>query len=130
MSNPIKLTGEITPPAAPAQAEVRYQMEVTFQCTITPFVARQNVNAYLLMNVGNMLSAGDPVLSLSEHPYWKVPVFCAFPDFKRREKIGDLAVDVDSGAILLEYSYPNSAEDIERYVETIYHSLETSSTGA
>lgn len=56
------------------QREVRYRMEVTFRCAITPFVARQNVNVYLLMNVGNMLSAGEPILFLGERPHWKVPV--------------------------------------------------------
>lgn len=124
-----KLESEIAAPPVPAQAEVRYRMEVTFRCAITPFVARQNVNVYLLMNVGNMLSAGEPILSLSEHPHWKVPVFCAFPEFNRRERIGELAVDVDSGAILLEYSYPASAEEIERHAEIVYRSLAASSAG-
>ena len=113
----------------PAQAEVRYRIEVTFRYTITPFVACQNANVYLLMNVGNMLSAGEPVLFLGERPYWKVPVFCAFPEFNRREKIGELAVDIDSGAILLEQSYPSSSEEIERHAETVYHSLVTSAAG-
>ena len=119
---------ETIAPALPAQAEVRYQLEVTFRCAITPSVAIQNVNVYLLMNVGNMLSAGEPLLFLGEQPYWKVPVFCAFPEFKRREKIGELAVDIDSGAILLEQSYPSSPQEIDRHAETVYHSLATSST--
>jgi hypothetical protein len=76
-------------------------MDVTFRSAIIPFVARQNANVYLLMNVGNMLSAGDPVLSLSDQPHWKVPIYCAFPEFKRREKIGELALDVNSGASCL-----------------------------
>lgn len=123
------LESEIAAPPVSAQAEVRYRMEVTFRCAITPFVARQNVNVYLLMNVGNMLSAGEPILFLGERPHWKVPVFCAFPEFNRREKIGELAVDVDSGAILLEQSYPSSPQEIDRHAETVYHSLATPSTG-
>lgn len=121
---------EITAPSISAQAEVRYRMEVTFRCSITPFVARQNANVYLLMNVGNMFSAGDPILFLGEPPYWKVPVFCAFPEFNQREKIGELAVDIDSGAILLEQSYPFSPQEMERYAEIAYRSLTTSSTRA
>lgn len=130
MGNIAKLESSLAPPPAPAQAEVRYQMEVTFRCTITPFVARQNANVYLLMNVGNMFSAGDPILFLGSQPHWKVPVFCAFPEFNRREKIGELAVDMDSGAILPEQSYPSSPQAMERHAEIVYDSLAASSTRA
>ncbi len=118
---------QLTPPTIPTQAQVRYQLDVSFQCSITPFVARQNANVYLLMNVGNMLSAGDALLSLSEQPCWLLPIFCAFPDLNHREKIGDLAVDINSGAILLEQSNPTSPQAIENHVEQIYHNLTTSS---
>ena len=124
-----KILSEMTTPPAPAQAEVRYQMEVSFRFNVTPYIARQNVNVYLLNQVGNMLSAGEPVLLLGEHPYWDVPVLCSFPEFNRREKIGELAVDVTSGAILLDNSHPSSPQEIERHAETAYHSLAASSTG-
>lgn len=130
MIEPSGMHSELTASPLPIDAEVRYRMEVSFRVAITPFVARQNANVYLLMNVGNMLSAGDPILSLSERPCWKVPVYCAFPEFKRREKIGELAVDVDSGAILLEQSFPSSPQEIERHAEIAYHSLVASSAGA
>jgi alpha-L-arabinofuranosidase len=120
---------ETTAVPAPADAEVRYRMDISFRVAITPFVARQNANVYLLMNVGNMLSAGDPVLSLSDQPHWKVPIYCAFPEFKRREKIGELALDVNSGAILLEHSFPSSPQAIERHVQIIYDSLTTPPAG-
>ncbi len=120
---------EMTALPMPVNAEVRYRMDVSFRVAITPFVARQNANVYLLMYVGNMLSAGEPILSLSAQPHWKVPVYCAFPEFKRREKIGELAVDVDSGAILLEQSFPSSPQEIARHAETAYDSLAASSTG-
>lgn len=113
------LQSEIVSPPISAQAEVRYRMEVTFRCAITPLVARQNANVYLLMNVGNMFSAGDPILFLGEPPYWKVPVFCAFPEFEQREKIGELAVDMGSGAILLKQSYPSSPQELERHAKAI-----------
>lgn len=120
---------ETTALPMPADAEVRYRMDISFRVAITPFVARQNANVYLLMNVGNMLSAGDPVLSLSDQPHWKVPIYCAFPEFKRREKIGELAVDVNSGAILLEHSFPSSPQAIEHHVRIIYDSLTTPPAG-
>lgn len=123
------MRSEIDAPVLPRDAEVRYHMEVAFRVAVTPFVAQQNANVYLLMNVGNMLSAGDPVLALGDPPHWKVPIHCAFPEFGRREKIGDLAVDVYSGAILLEASYPSSAEAIERHAELAYDLIAASSAG-
>ncbi|MEA3349610.1 MAG: hypothetical protein U9Q82_03205 [Chloroflexota bacterium] len=118
-----QLQSEIQYLEIPAQAEVRYQMEVAFRCNITPFVARQNVNIYLLTHAGNMLSAGEPTLHLSEYPHWKVPIYCAFPEFDCRKRVGDLAVDVNSGAILLEQSYPSSPQEIEHHAEKAYHQL-------
>ena len=126
-----RLESEIPAPEIPAQAEVRYQMEVAFRwCNITPFVARQNANVYLLNNVGNMLSAGEPTLHLSDQPHWKVPIPCAFPEFDHQENLGVLAVDVNSGAILLEHSHPSSPQEIERHAENAYHQLATSSSEA
>jgi len=125
----MKIESEIAASRLPAQAEVRYQMEITFRVNITPFVARQNVNVYLLTQVGNMCSAGEPTLFLGEQPYWKVPVYCAFPDLNQREKIGELAVDVHNGAILLAESHPSSAEEFERHVENAHDQLASSSAG-
>lgn len=123
-----KMTSELTAPEIPTQAEVHYRMDVSFRFNITPFVARQNANVYLLSQVGNMLSAGEPVLLLGEQPYWKVPVFCAYPEFNRRERIAELAVDVNSGAILLDHSHPSSPQEIERRAEATHHSFATSPT--
>ena len=62
---------EVLAPSFPLQAEVDYRIEVKFRFNVTAFVACQNVNVYLLNNVGNMLSAGEPTLLLGERPCWK-----------------------------------------------------------
>ncbi len=121
---------EITPHAVPSQAEVDYTVQVRFRFNVTPFTAQQKVNAYLLSNVGQMLSAGEPVLLINSGAFWKVPVFCAFPEIKRREHIGDLIVDTESGAILLDKSSFTSAAEIEARADAIYHSLATPSPRA
>lgn len=120
---------EMAPPALPAQAEVGYTIQVRFRFNITPFAAQQKVNAYLLLNVGQMLSAGDPTLLLNDGAFWKIPVYCAFPALKRRDYLGDLVVDAESGAIVLEKSSFTSASDIEARANAIYHSLAAPSAG-
>lgn len=117
---------EITPPMFPTQAEVDYTIQVRFRFNITPFVAQQKVNAYLLLNVGQMLSAGEPTLLINQRAFWKVPIFVAFPALKRREYLGELVLDAESGSIVLEKSSFKSAQDIEARVDAIYHSLTTS----
>lgn len=116
---------EMTPPAIPVQAEVDYTIQVRFRFNITPFAAQQKVNAYLLLNVGQMLSAGEPTLLINDGAFWKVPVLCAFPDLKRREYLGDLAVDAESGAVVLEKSSFASSSEIEARADAIYHSITT-----
>jgi hypothetical protein len=121
---------ELAPPAVPAQAEVDYTIQVRFRFNITPFIAQQKVNVYLLLNVGQMLSAGEPTLLINNGAFWKVPLLCAFPDLKRREHLGHLVVDAESGAIVLEKSSFGSASEIEARANALYHSLTPSSSRA
>ncbi|MDE3090402.1 MAG: hypothetical protein KGJ80_13555, partial [Chloroflexota bacterium] len=93
------------------------------------FVAQQKVNAYLLLNVGQTLSAGEPTLLQNGGAFWKVPIWCAFPDLHRRDYLGDLVVDAESGAIVLEKSAFTSSSDIEARADAIYHSLTSPSAG-
>jgi hypothetical protein len=120
---------ETSPPAAPAQAEINYTVSVKFRFNITPLVARQKVNAYLLMHVGHMLSADEPTLLVNDGAHWKIPVFCAYPEFKRREHLGDLIMDTNSGEIDFSRSSFASAADIEARASVIYHSLAPSPAG-
>ena len=120
---------ETTQPPAPANAEVDYTFSVKFRFNITPLVARQKINAYLLMNVGHMLSADEPTLLVNDNVYWKVPIFCAYPEFKRREILGDLMMNAETGEIDLSKSSFASADDIAQHAEAIYHSLAPLSTG-
>ncbi|MBI4674153.1 MAG: hypothetical protein HY741_21115 [Chloroflexi bacterium] len=114
---------EMTPPTFPPQAEVGYTIQVRFRFNITPFVAQQKVNTYLLLNVGQMVSAGEPTLLINQGAYWKVPIFCAFPSMKRREYLGELVMDAESGAIVLNKSSLKSASEIETRVDALYDSL-------
>ena len=120
---------ETTTPPAPANAEVDYTFSVKFHFNITPLVARQKINAYLLMNVGQMVTADEPTLLVNEEVYWKVPIACAYPEFKRREVLGDLIMNAETGEIDLAKSTFASADDIAQRADAIYHSFAPLSTG-
>jgi hypothetical protein len=114
------------PPAGSATAEVDMTVRVRFQFNITPFVALQTINAYLLMNVGHMVSADEPTtMLLDKGAFWRVPVFCAYPDLGHREYLGDLLVDAESGAVTLQDSSFSSPEEIADRAEERYRSLTT-----
>ncbi|MBI3761459.1 MAG: hypothetical protein HY260_06300 [Chloroflexi bacterium] len=119
---------ETAPPPAPGHAEVAYTVSVKFQFNVTPLIARQKVNAYLLTHVGHMLSADEPTLLLNNGAFWKIPIFCAYPEFKRREYLGDLLMNAESGEIVLSNSSFKTATEIEARADAVYHSLAAPAT--
>lgn len=111
-----------------SQAAVKLQLDVTADLNITPFVAQQQVNQFLLERVGNYLSAGEPELVIDERLYWRVPVIYALPRRGKLGQVGTCIVDVQTGETQIEPGTPSIAE-MEKHAEFLY-SNSTSSTGA
>lgn len=109
--------------AAPsAAAEVEYRIEIRTDLQVTARDARREAARFLLHNVGNLVSAGDPALLLAAGRIrWKVPVLYGTPARGVLGQIGDLLVEVKSGEVLLEESSPASVEEMERRAEALYH---------
>jgi hypothetical protein len=102
------------------------KIEVHSEIRITEFVARQNANLFLLNHFGNLVSAGDPGLQISgSNLCWKVPIRCAVPK-TGMQTVGDLAVDVDTGEILLSASTPSDFDILHHVVDLAYASSERS----
>jgi hypothetical protein len=101
------MQASITDLEIPQHRKVQIKLEVAAECNITPFVARQKVNRFLLLSVGNLLMADDPSLDISPNALrWRVPVVYALPDRGILGKVGELFVDADNGQILMEESTP------------------------
>ncbi|MBI1930207.1 hypothetical protein HYR99_38895 [Candidatus Poribacteria bacterium] len=80
----------------PHHRKVQIKLEVAAECNITPFVAKQKVNRFLLLSVGNLLKADEPSLDISPNVLrWRVPVVYALPDRGIVGKVGELYVDAD-----------------------------------
>ena len=91
----------------PQHRKVQIKLEVAAECNITPFVARQKINRFLLLSVGNLLMADEPSLDISLNALrWRVPIVYALPDRGIVGKVGELYVDADNGQILLDESTP------------------------
>ena len=109
-------------PLAKKGAKVKVKIELSSEIDITPFVARQRANIFLLTHLGNLVSAGEPKLSITEGRLrWVVPVFYTIPKHSSTQ-VGELAMDVNIGEIILSESNPSSMNEIENHVEALYQS--------
>lgn len=117
----------ITPSPLPEQAEINLKIEVKSRFNITSLVACQNVNLFLLFNLGNLVTAGEPILLIGEKLRWRVPVIYSLPGKGQLGQVGELAVDVETGEIIMEESQPSSLEEMDRHVEYLYSSASGSS---
>ena len=101
-------------------AKVKIKIEVSSDISITPFIARQRANVFLLTHFGNLLSAGEPKLLINKtNLRWVIPVIYTIP--KRLSKqVGELAMDVNTGEIILSESNPSSLKEINDYVQHLY----------
>ena len=99
------MQASVTDIEIPQHRKVQIKLEVAAECNITPFVARQKVNRFLLLSVGNLLMADEPSLDISPNTLsWRVPVVYALPERGILGKVGELCVDADNGQIILEES--------------------------
>ena len=101
------MQASVTGLALPPHRKVHIKLEVDAECNITPFVAKQKINRFLLLSVGNLLMADEPSLDISPNALrWRVPVVYTLPDRGGVGQVGELYVDADNGQIDMEASTP------------------------
>ena len=108
--------------------KVKINIELSSEINITPFVARQKANVFLLTHLGNLLWADEPKLVVNENNLrWKIPIIYTIPKHLRSQ-VGELVMDVDTGEIILRESNPPTLKEIDEHVQQIYqnHSENTS----
>jgi len=111
-----------------SKQKVTFEVKIKGELNITAFVARQRVNRYLLMHVGNLLHAGEPDLLVSEGlAQWEVPIIYSLPDRGNLGTVGHFLVDAQNGDIKLKNSTP--IREIEAHVTRLYQQA-TSQTRA
>ena len=113
--------------APPEHRKVFFKLEMSAEFNITPFVAQQKTNRFLLLNVGHLLKAGEPNLVFANQVYWDVPVLYTLPDRGTVGEVGHILMDVDSGDMVLDKS--TKIEELERNAERLYQE-EALSAGA
>ena len=103
----------------PEEAELSIKVEVSARVNITPFVAKQEVDDFLLNEVGNLLYAENPELLVDgKGMFWRVPVVYTLPSHGKLGTVGYLLVDVQSGEICRSLAV---VEEIRRNAQALYH---------
>jgi len=84
-------------------ALVDINAHVTATINVTPFLARQKVNVFLLDKVGTgLLSESPDLAAIGGRLYWRVPVALNLPGRGRLGQVGAIDVDVQTGEVLTD----------------------------
>jgi hypothetical protein len=93
---PEKDSGIEVPPGATVN------IHITAPLNITPFVARQKVNSFVLSEISTQLLAEAPELRADQRLCWSVPVVLTSPVKGVIGQVGTILVDAATGEILVD----------------------------
>jgi hypothetical protein len=88
--------------SVPTGASVDIHIHVTAPVNITPYVARQKVTGFVILEVGDLLGADQPELIVGDRLCWSVPVVLYSPNRGAVGKVGEILVDATTGELLVE----------------------------
>src|SRR5262245_52268740 len=86
----------------PAGATVDIHVHVSAPVNITPFVARQKVTGFVILEIGDRLRGEEPELVVGDRLCWSVPVVLTSPTRGVVGKVGEVRVDATTGELLIE----------------------------
>jgi hypothetical protein len=84
----------------PPYAQLEIDIRLTAPIHVTALEARRRVSRLVISELGNLLHGGDATLVVGERISWRVPVLLAYPDRGVVGQVGDIDVDVQTGAVL------------------------------
>ncbi len=122
MSSEVSLGGT----SLPAGSRVVFHIEVSADFNISADGARQKANRFLVMNLSDQLSAGEPELVVGERLFWRMPVNLTLSQGGTVGKVGDIQVHAQTGDLQIEP--PQTIEQLADQAEMLYERA-TSSPG-
>jgi len=108
--------------------KVSFELKIKGELNITAFSARQQVNYYLIVHVGNLLHAGEPNLLVGDNglAQWDVPVIYSLPRRGTLGTIGHLCVDAQNGDI--KFNASTSKEELQANAKRLYQQTSPQAT--
>jgi hypothetical protein len=102
----------------PTGAAVDIHVHVSAPLNITPFVARQTVNAFVVTEISAQLRSEPPNLVVGERLFWSVPVVLTSPLRGVIGEVGEIRVDAMTGEMLLdEAAVRRLSDNVRRLAE-------------
>ena len=106
---------------------MKRKIKPSSEMNVTSFIARQKANVFLIAHLGNMLWAGEPKLAVAaDELRWVIPIMYTIPKHITKQ-VGELAMDVNTGEIILRESNPSTLEEIDQYVQHIFQTADQNS---
>jgi hypothetical protein len=105
----------LTPPQG---ANVAIRIELTAQANITPFVARQRVTGFVILEISDRMRGDQPELIVGDRLCWSVPVVLTSPTRGVVGKVGEIRVDATTGELLVDQdTVQRMRDDADRLAE-------------
>jgi len=102
----------------PASATVDIHVHVSAPVNITPFVARQKVTGFVILEISDRTRGDQPELVVGDRLCWSVPVVLTSPSRGVVGKVGEILVDATTGELLLEQdTVPRMSDYADRLAE-------------
>jgi hypothetical protein len=114
MSSEITMGGT----SLPTGSRVVLRIEVSTDFNISADIARQRANRFLIMNLGDQLSAGSPELVVGERLFWRMPVNLTLSQGGNLGRVGDIQVDAQTGDVQVEP--PQTLDQLADQAEMLY----------
>jgi len=103
-----------------SKKKVTFELKIKGELNVTAFIARQQVNYYLIVHVGNLLHAGDPDLLVGDDgsAQWNVPVIYSLPSRGTLGAVGHICVDAQNGD--LKFKASTLKEELRANAKRLY----------
>lgn len=84
----------------PAGTDVEVEVKIHTRLNISSYVAKQKANVALALHCGQSFCVTEPVLQIGAHVSWLVPVWLVSSRGEKKTKIGELAIDAQTGEVI------------------------------
>jgi hypothetical protein len=96
----ISMAVNVSGAGVPTGTDVEVEIKIHTRLNISAYVAKQKANVCLALHCGQSFFVDEPILQVGQRTCWLVPVWLSTPRDGRHTKIGELAIDAQTGEVL------------------------------
>ena len=96
MATAVNVSGAMIPDGA----EVEVEIKIHTRLNVSSYIAKQKAILQVALHCGQNFCVDEPILQVGEQVHWLVPVWLSPLREGRKVKIGELAVDAQTGEVV------------------------------